>query len=79
MTLQDLRQRADARGATLFVLAPGADLPYAERGPNGEVWLCIAAEENTSELISAASARGFSRIYVLAPEEKDGAAKREQN
>ena len=79
MTLQNLRQRADARGATLLVLAPGEELPHAERGPNGDAWLCIAAEENTPELISAATANGFSRVYVLEPEKDDGAATREQD
>ena len=79
MTLQDLRQRADARGATLFVLAPGTELPRAERGSNGEAWLCIAAEENTPELISAASSRGFSRIYVLSPEGSGDETEPEEN
>jgi hypothetical protein len=67
-TLAQLKKRAAASGAELFVLPENGKLPESLRGYTGkELWLCVPS--NTDEKLIYAAASHFDKVYIFNKQE----------
>lgn len=70
MTLKEIRERAKACGAELYVLRPGRKLPGSLRGRIGKMaWLCV--EPNTDPALINAVAARFDNVCMFERKEKE--------